>query len=128
MPEAVEEPTIDDQSSRDFHLKASQLADLSMSGPNEITRQTLHFVKGQWDRINTVGRTLREPQSSPVVHYLVELGLRAHDASTNKGAPLLIPPPAPKTATLTELAALIRETAETNPFVRPLADFLEGKV
>lgn len=44
-------------------------------------------------------------------------------------APLLLPPPAEKPApSLTELADLIRKTAETNPFVRPLADMLEGKM
>lgn len=45
--------------------------------------------------------------------------------------PLLLPPPAPEPAappTLSDLAALIRKTAETNPFVRPLADFIEGRI
>ena len=45
--------------------------------------------------------------------------------------PLLLPPPAPEpaaTPTLSDLAALIRKTAETNPFVRPLADFIDGRI
>lgn len=38
------------------------------------------------------------------------------------------PSPPAEALTLTDLAALIREVADTNPFVRPLADLLDGRI
>lgn len=71
---------------------------------------------------------------SEAIRILVQAGLSAESQPLRtKVEPfqpqqILLPPPTPKPHTLTELVALIRETAETNPFVRPLADMLEGKV
>ncbi len=58
--------------------------------------------------------------------------LRAAATKHTAREPLALPPP-PATEpaappTLSDLAALIRTTAEANPFVRPLADFIEGRI
>lgn len=65
---------------------------------------------------------------SEAIRHFVSKGLE--EASRVPAGPRLLPapPPAPQPPTLLELAAMIRKTAETNPFVRPLADLLEGNV
>lgn len=70
---------------------------------------------------------------SEAIRHLILLGLEAREEEPRpyNSTPLLLPPPAqpaPEVPTLTELAALIRKAAEVNPFVRPLADCLEGRV
>lgn len=72
------------------------------------------------------------PSRSEAIRHLLRRGLDADRSVARKQEQLLLPPPASAKATtphtLTELAALIRAAAETNPFVRPLADLLEGRI
>ena len=75
----------------------------------------------------------RAKSEAEALRRLIDLGLMASNTAPAKEPRLLLPPPAPAkepdpAPTLTELAALIRATAETNPFVRPLADLLEGRI
>ncbi|WP_127091949.1 hypothetical protein [Aquabacter cavernae] len=72
------------------------------------------------------------PSRSEAIRRLLRQGLDACQWASTRQEPLLLPPPFPSedsaALTLTEVATLIRKAAETNPFVRPLADYLEGRV
>ncbi len=110
-------------------------------------------TKEEYENIEALWRTSPFKLWGEFCRHMMRIGLASYAATNGigdvvdvlKGAstrgagrfsngfeqPLLLPPPAPEPVappTLSDLAALIRKTAETNPFVRPLADFIEGRL
>lgn len=111
------------------------------------------ITEEEYNRFDDLWRTSPFKLRGEFCRFLVRKGLASYAATSGLGAvvdvletastrgagrysdgaepPLLLPPPAPEPAaapTLSDLAATIRKTAETNPFVRPLADFIEGRI
>ena len=91
------------------------------------------------ERTSPVSERLRKRSLSDAIRRLIAMALvdllptlvTEVELEQSAEPPLLLPPPAPepeKPLTLSDLAALIRKTAETNPFVRPLADFIDGRI
>lgn len=96
---------------------------------------TVVIKRDEFERLEEFIRRDYRHSYSEALRVLVSMGLdeffAAETSQRRAEPPLLLPPPAPEPAaapTLSELAALIRKTAETNPFVRPLADFIDGRI
>ena len=120
---------------REYFARRSDPLEGASHGRRSSANLTVIISRDDYNRLEEYMRRDARRSYSEALRVMVSMGLDEYfvTGSRTKRAepPLLLPPPAPEPAaapTLSDLAALIRKTAETNPFVRPLADFIDGRI